>query len=377
VTDPDRFSSLVLDYCICAGAPAGRSLDGESLKVLGSMRSFTRMQDAAWSKPIHCKLWQNGALTEAMSHILHACVRGKLNILVSANADAGKAELVEALCACIGSDASKFNRIIGDCASLDHAKLLQVMNKCSRGSILTVCAESPARGLLQLEPLVREADSSLSRRATKELIGGAIDLVIQTARMTDDSWFAVTEPTWRITEMSELIRVTDKESYCSEEYQRGEGYYALSKVYVFDPDTCTHVGSGLPPMFLEQLEQARIPFLLSWLRGLVGPELPQHIPLLSKAQWRLFDNPNQLSPEPQLSPERQVSVAFAKRAIKAGETINSADFEIRSVAASLAPPGRELYLAVEGARARVDVNTGVPIKRSDVDTSCSSENRST
>ena len=338
----------------------------ESLKVLGSKREFTRMQDTEW-KAIHGNLWQNGALTEAMSLILRACVRGKLNILVCANADAGKAELVEALCAGIESDASKFNRIISDCAGLDPAKLLQVMNKRCPGSILTVCAESPARGLLQLESLVREADSSLSLRAAKELTGTAIDLVIQTARMTEGTWFAITEPTWRITELSELIRVTDKEEYFSEEYQRGEGYYALSRVFVFDLATSTHIGSGLPPMFLDQLEQAGIPFYLWWFAGLAGPNPPEHRPVLSQEQWSVFDNPPL---------EPQVSVAFAKRAIKAGE-ISSTAFEIRSVAASLAPSGRELYLAVEGARTKIDLDAGAPIKRSDIDTSYSPENRST
>lgn len=320
------------------------------------------MQDADW-KAIHGNLWQNGALTEAMSLILRACVRGNLNILVSANADAGKDELVEALRAGIGSDASKSNRIISDCAALDQAKLLQVINKGCPGSILSVCADSPARGLLQLESLVREADSSLSPRAAKDLIGSAIDLVIQTARMTEGTWFAITEPTWRITEMSEVIRVTDKEEYFSEEYQRGEGYYALSRVFVFDLASATHIGSGLPPMFLDQLELAGIPFYLWWFAGLAGPNPPEHRPSLTQEQWSVFDNPPL---------EPQVSVAFAKRAIKAGEIINSAAFEIRSVAASLAPPGRELYLAVEGARTKVDLNAGVPIKRSDIDTSCSS-----
>jgi len=29
---------------------------------------------------------------------------------------------------------------------------------------------------------------------------------------------------------------------------------------------CRHVGSGLPPKFLEQLEQESVPFKLEWLR---------------------------------------------------------------------------------------------------------------
>ncbi len=334
------------------------------------------MQDEPWNK-IHRNLWQNGALTEAMSLILRACVRGKLNILVCADEDAGKAELVEALRTSIGSEANQFTRIINDCADLEHTKLLQVMNRRSPGCILTVRAESPARGLLQLESLVAQADSSLSRRTAKELTGSAIDLVIQTARMQEGTWFAISEPTWRISELSELIRVTDREEYFSEEYQRGEGYYALSRLFVFDNSTCTHIGSGVPPMFLDELELARIPVHLSWFAGLVGPPYT-HIPRLSPEQSRLFDTPNvppdqsRLLDNPNVPPEplvSKLSVAFATRTIKAGEIISPADFEIRSVAAGLAPPVRELYLAVEGARAKVDLNAGMPIKRSDIDTS--------
>ncbi len=310
---------------------------------------------------IHAKLWQNGALTQAMSLILQACMRGELNILVSANADAGKAELVEALCASIWSDVSTSNLIIGACETLDHAKLLQVINNQCQGSILTVCAESAVGGLLKLEDSVRAADPSLSHRAGKELIASAIALVIQTARMTEDTWFAVTEPPWRVTEMSELIRLSDNENDWCEEYQRGEGYYGLSTLFFFDLETGTHVGSGIPPYFSDQLEQARIPFFLYWLAGAVQPS---HLLLLSKEQAQLrFNNPPKLPKEPQRS------VAFAKRTIKAGEIISSADFEIRSVIASLAPPGRELFLAIEGAKAKIDLNIGAPIKRSDVDTS--------
>jgi SAF domain len=320
-------------------------------------------------EPIHYNLWKNGALTQAMSLILQACMRGKFNILVSADEDAGRAELVQSLCACIGRDESNIEGIIGGCSSLDYAKLLQVMNNRCPGSILTVCAESPVKGLLQLEARVREADSSLSRRAAKELICSSIEVVIQTARMRDGTWFAVTDPSWRITDLSELIWVSDSEEHWHEGYERGEGYYGLSSMYFFDGETGAYVGSGLPPKFFDRLELARIPFMFSWL---AGPATPVKVGSLYKEEaQRRFENPIQVPKEPQMS------VAFAKRAIKAGQIISSADFEIRSVGVSQAPPARDLYLAVEGTRAKVDVNIGVPIKRSDIDSSCSTENQST
>lgn len=182
------------------------------------------MPGAEPSKPILDRLWQNGTLTLSMSLIMQACMRGKFNILVCANADAGKAELVEALCACIGSDASSYNGIIADCSSLERAKLLQVLNNRSPGSILTTCAESPGMGLLQLEALARQADPTLSGRELKGLVLSSIGLVIQTAHMTEGTWFAATEPTWRVTEMSELIWSSDDEAQWGEGMKRNGGY---------------------------------------------------------------------------------------------------------------------------------------------------------
>lgn len=320
-------------------------------------------------EPIHNDLWMRGALTQAMSLILQACMRGKFNILVCADEDAGRSELVQGLCACIGRDATNFDGIIGNCSSLAPATLLQVMNNASSGSILTISADSPAKGLLQLEARLRETDPSLSRRAAKELICSSIEVVIQTARMRDDNWFAVTEPSWRIIDLSELVWVSDSEEHWQEVYEPGEGYYHLSTIYSFDGEVGAFVGSGLPPKFYDRLELAKIPFLFSWL---AGPSTPVNVGSLYTAETkRRFETPIPLPKGPQRS------VVFAKRAIKAGQIIGSEDFEIRSVGVSQAPPPRDLYLAVEGTRAKLDLNIGQPIKRSDIDTSRSPENRNT
>ena len=72
-------------------------------------------------------------------------------------------------------------------------------------------------------------------------------LVIQVQRGSDGIW--------RIMHLSELI---------GKPYFRNQ--YKLSDIFFFDQETSTHIGSGLPPAFLDQLEQARIPFSLTWLR---------------------------------------------------------------------------------------------------------------
>jgi hypothetical protein len=207
------------------------------------------------ASPKHDHLWQMKALTEAMSLIMQACVRGNLNVLVSCNNNAGKAEMVAALRACVIESG---DRVIGDCASLHQAKLLQVMRNDCPGSILTVCAPSRRLGLFELEALVRKADASLSERAARELIASAINLVIQTARLT--------ETAWRITSMSELLPQKRKELMMYE----SEGDYWLNPIFEFDPESGSHIGSGIPPYFFERLQQAGIPFLLYWLVGRVS-----------------------------------------------------------------------------------------------------------
>ncbi len=204
-------------------------------------------------KPNHQNLWQAGALTPAMSLILQACVCANFNILVSGTANSGTADLIEALCACIDGkmepppkSALRSSRIIDACMNLDNAKLLQVMNNSFPGSILTICADAPASAVTQLDSLVHAADPLLSELAVKELICDAIRLVIQVQRMSDGIW--------RVMHMSELIG----KPYFRNQYQQCD-------IFFFDQETRTHIGSGLPPAFLDQLEQACIPFSLTWL----------------------------------------------------------------------------------------------------------------
>jgi hypothetical protein len=84
-----------------------------------------------------------------------------------------------------------------------------------------------------------------------------------------------------------------------------------------------------------------------------------------------------LKDTPIVMAEVQKSLAFATRTIKAGQPISPEDFEIRCVPASSAPASGELYIAIQGAVAKVNINQGAPIKRSDIDISGSPEHRST
>ena len=75
--------------------------------------------------------------------------------------------------------------------------MLQAMNTGHDGSLTTVHANSPRDSLSRLETMVLMAGVDLPVRAIREQVAGAVDMVIQQARMKDGSR--------RVTAISEVI----------------------------------------------------------------------------------------------------------------------------------------------------------------------------
>ena len=73
---------------------------------------------------------------------------------------------------------------VRDGAALD---MLQAMNTGHDGSITTIHANSPRDSLSRLETMVLMAGVDLPVRAIREQVAGAVDLIIQQARMKDGS----------------------------------------------------------------------------------------------------------------------------------------------------------------------------------------------
>ncbi|MDQ2982307.1 MAG: CpaF family protein [Actinomycetota bacterium] len=232
-----------------------------------------------------------GSISPKAAQFLSACVRGKLNVLISGGTGTGKTTTLNAVSAYIPNDerivtiedAAELQLqqehviplearppniegegevkirelvrnslrmrpdriIVGEVRGPETLDMLQAMNTGHEGSLTTIHANSPRDGLARLETLVLTAGIELPHRAIREQIASAFDVLIQIARLVDGSR--------RITHVSEVLGmesdvITLQDIFLAkppDEEQASSG----KAVKLLSPLECT----GLKPHFLDKL----------------------------------------------------------------------------------------------------------------------------
>jgi pilus assembly protein CpaF len=231
-----------------------------------------------------------GTLSARAAQFVAACVRGKLNILISGGTGTGKTTTLNAMSAFIPNDerivtiedAAELQLqqehvitlesrpaniegigeirirelvrnalrmrpdriIVGEVRGAETVDMLQAMNTGHEGSLTTIHANSPRDALSRLETLVLTAGIELPHRAIREQIASAFDLLIQIERLVDGSR--------RVTKISEVLGmeadvVTLQDIFAAAPPNEEESYASAHRL--LSPLRAT----GLKPHFIERL----------------------------------------------------------------------------------------------------------------------------
>ncbi len=174
-----------------------------------------------------------GTLTRPVAELLDACVRGRLNMLVSGGTGAGKTTTLNVLSSFLPDDeriitiedAAELRLqqphvvrleyrppniegrgevsirdlvrnalrmrpdriVVGEVRGGEALDMMQAMNTGHDGSISTIHCNSPRDALARLETMALMAGMDLGIRAIREQIASAIDVIVHQARMKDGS----------------------------------------------------------------------------------------------------------------------------------------------------------------------------------------------
>ena len=189
------------------------------------------------------QLLEWGSMTPKMLNFLEACVKGKLNIIVSGGTGSGKTTLLNVLSSYIPADerivtiedaaevqlkqehvvtlearpANLEGRgqvsirdlvrnalrmrpdriIVGECRGGETLDMLQAMNTGHDGSLTTAHANSPRDTVSRVETMVMMSGMELPVRAIREQVASAIDMIVQQSRLRDG--------TRKITQITEVV----------------------------------------------------------------------------------------------------------------------------------------------------------------------------
>jgi len=255
------------------------AVDGPLLSIRRFGRVPLRPQD----------LVKNLTLTSGMLQLLEACIRARLNIIVSGGTGAGKTTLLNALSAFIpederivtiedaaelrldqihvarmetrppnieGNGAIRIRQlvinalrmrpdriIVGEVRGEEALDMLQAMNTGHDGSLTTIHANSPRDAVGRLEVMVGMANANMGVRSIRQQVSSAIDLFVQIARFSDG--------TRRISAVTECVGM------------EGDSI-TMQDIFTFEKTGVTENGrvtgrfhaTGIRPKFYERLRTA-------------------------------------------------------------------------------------------------------------------------
>jgi pilus assembly protein CpaF len=236
-------------------------------------------------------LVRNLSLTTEMVDLLQACVRSRMNIIISGGTGAGKTTLLNVCSGFIpedervvtiedaaelqlrqvhvarmesrppnieGNGAIKIRHlvinalrmrpdriVVGEVRGEEALDMLQAMNTGHDGSLTTIHANTPRDAIGRLEVMVGMANSNMGVRAIRQQVASAVDLFVQVARFSDGKR--------RVTHMTEVVGM--------------EGEHVTTQdIFVFERTGLTSDGrvtgrfrpTGIRPKFYERLRSSGI-----------------------------------------------------------------------------------------------------------------------
>ena len=232
-----------------------------------------------------------GTLTPEMSELLQACVKGRLNILISGGAGTGKTTLLNAFSAYIPAterivtieDPAELKMqqphvvtlearppnlegkhevtqrdlvrnslrmrpdriIVGEVRGGEAFDMMQAMNTGHEGSMSTIHANSPRDALMRAENMILLAGFDLPIRFIREQMASAIHMIVQLARFVDGSR--------KVVSIGEVMGMESTTITMQEIFRfNQEGVDASGRVLG------QLIPTGIQPRFVEQLEKAGI-----------------------------------------------------------------------------------------------------------------------